>query len=323
MKSWKGIWKEERNWIFVTIMLGIFILFLCFPDLLIRMEKRNIMQIRVVLEEPIGEDITELQRGMYEAAKENQVELYFDRNISAAKEEATKKKEWYQETDGLIIGMENPKEQREAYQKFHKKMPMVSIWSQKKSRRFVASFATNQKKQGEILGAQLNQAATRKQRILLLKTKQYSPIVQQRLDGIGRRLQQTSRDYHLLCIPYGERGEHLLKEACKRMPIDIIVAPNPKLQQIASKALQKMHQTHIKIYGIGVNQSILDKIEEGRIACVVAQNMFAMGYLSVQTLVQALQGKKNVQIEKDFPSFIINKKNLYSRENQKQFFPIS
>jgi len=89
----------------------------------------------------------------------------------------------------------------------------------------------------------------------------------------------------------------------------------------AGRAIQELGLKD-KVVLIGFDSSIneIKLLDEEVIKATVIQRPFQMGYLSVKTAVQAVQGKKISKVV-DTGSLLITKQNMYEEENQKLLFP--
>jgi len=89
----------------------------------------------------------------------------------------------------------------------------------------------------------------------------------------------------------------------------------------AGRAIQELGLKN-KVVLIGFDSSIneIKLLDEEVIKATVIQRPFQMGYLSVKTAVQAVQGKKISKMV-DTGSLLITKQNMYEEENQKLLFP--
>lgn len=78
----------------------------------------------------------------------------------------------------------------------------------------------------------------------------------------------------------------------------------------------------VRLIGFDSSLSEVSFIEKGTIQATVVQKPFNMGYLSVKTAVQLLNGKKPDK-KIDTGSVVIIKENIYTEENQKLLFPFT
>lgn len=90
----------------------------------------------------------------------------------------------------------------------------------------------------------------------------------------------------------------------------------------AARAVKEMKE-QASIQMIGFDSSIYEikLLEEGILQAIIVQKPFNIGYLSIETTVQALNGIK-VSPMINIDSVVITKENMYSPENQELLFPL-
>lgn len=87
----------------------------------------------------------------------------------------------------------------------------------------------------------------------------------------------------------------------------------------AVKEKQRLGQ--IKIVGFDSSIYQIKLLEEGSIQATIVQKPFNLGYLSIETAVQALNGMK-VNPKLNIDAVVITKENMYTQENQELLFPL-
>ncbi|WP_171683973.1 substrate-binding domain-containing protein [Paenibacillus planticolens] len=101
-----------------------------------------------------------------------------------------------------------------------------------------------------------------------------------------------------------------------------IAGLNEKATLGAARAIkEKKWEDHIKIVGFDSSIYEIKLLEEGVIKATIVQKPFNMGYLSVETAVQALSGIK-VDPKVSIDAHVITKENMYTQENQELLFPL-
>lgn len=90
----------------------------------------------------------------------------------------------------------------------------------------------------------------------------------------------------------------------------------------AARAVKEKRWTDkIKIVGFDSSIYQIKLLEEGILQATIVQKPFNMGYLSVETAVQALNGIK-VNPKVNIDAVVITKENMYTQENQELLFPL-
>jgi ribose transport system substrate-binding protein len=91
----------------------------------------------------------------------------------------------------------------------------------------------------------------------------------------------------------------------------------------AAKAIKDLGLSRkVKLVGFDSSMDEIAFLEDGTIQATVVQKPFTMGYLAVQTALQAVEGKR-ISRMRDTGSEVITKENMYTNENQKLLFPFA
>ncbi|MDR6879595.1 substrate-binding domain-containing protein [Bacillus sp. 3255] len=84
---------------------------------------------------------------------------------------------------------------------------------------------------------------------------------------------------------------------------------------------EKKWRDKIKIVGFDSSIYEIKLLEEGLLHATIVQKPFNLGYLAIETTVQALNGIK-VKPKVDIDAVVITKENMYTQENQELLFPL-
>jgi len=114
-----------------------------------------------------------------------------------------------------------------------------------------------------------------------------------------------------------------VKKLIRRYPdLQGVVGINEQATVGAAKALKELKNAGwIKLVSFGSSIYEIKLLEEGTLQATVVQKPFNIGYLSVETAVQALQGVK-VSPRLSIEAHVITKDNLYTQGNQELLFPL-
>lgn len=99
---------------------------------------------------------------------------------------------------------------------------------------------------------------------------------------------------------------------------DVIVGLNLTMTQGAAEAaVDEM----VEVYGFDMSESVMNLMDRNVIKGVVVQNYFAIGYLSVQNMIGAIERNKDmVSIEID--AYVVTPDSLYDKKSQMILFPV-
>ncbi len=139
-------------------------------------------------------------------------------------------------------------------------------------------------------------------------------------EGIGEAQEQIAEV--VFCDSSSEKAYELTYSLLKTYPdMNMIVGLNEYSAVGAARAVKDMGLTG-NCHMAGFDSSIeeIQLLEEGVFDAIVIQKPFNMGYLGIETAVQAARGKA-VEAYVDSGSELITKENMYTEENQKLLFP--
>lgn len=157
--------------------------------------------------------------------------------------------------------------------------------------------------------------------ILAGDQKQFA--MQKRLEGCMRVLEGTQA--HILWTIEEETDAAQAELAAKLSadPVDILIMlGNDETEQAIDYFLSVGDTTDCLLYGIGRSEKAVYYLDKGLIQSLVVPNEFNMGYQSIAAMAKQIN-RTDVRIERYPVDFlIVNRENLYERDNQKVLFPI-
>lgn len=128
----------------------------------------------------------------------------------------------------------------------------------------------------------------------------------------------------VFCDSDADKAYEQTKELLKKYPdMDMIVGLNEYSAVGAARAVKALGKTdQIRMGSIDSSMEQIQYLEAGIYEALVIQKPFNMGYLGVETAVNAVRGRK-IAKSTDSGSELITKENMYTEENQKLLFPIA
>jgi ribose transport system substrate-binding protein len=189
-----------------------------------------------------------------------------------------------------------------------------------------ASFiATDNEAAGYKAGEEIKRRTEPGARIAVINFVKGSATAMERERGVLGSLQQNGGRM-IDGIYYSDGSEEKAYEIVKNIllhqpEISGIVGLNEPSTVGAAKAIKHLSaQSRVKLVGFDSSMDEIAALEDGVIQAIVVQKPFNMGYLAVQTAIQAVNGHK-VDRRIDTGSELITKDNMYTNENQKLLFP--
>lgn len=139
-------------------------------------------------------------------------------------------------------------------------------------------------------------------------------------EGLGEAQDQIAEV--VFCDSSSDKAYELTSGLLENYPdMNLIVGLNEYSAVGAARAVKDMGRSE-SCHMAGFDSSIeeIRLLEEGVFDAIVIQKPFNMGYLGIETAVQAARGKE-VEPYVDSGSELITKENMYTEENQKLLFP--
>lgn len=99
--------------------------------------------------------------------------------------------------------------------------------------------------------------------------------------------------------------------------IDVIVVCDALLME---QVYEKTEGTSIQVYGTGADSNLIHGVDTGEVQSLLVVNEYYAGYESVSELIKRLKRPFVAMQDVEVPYAVVNKSNLYSKENQKLLF---
>ncbi len=100
-----------------------------------------------------------------------------------------------------------------------------------------------------------------------------------------------------------------------------VLAFEPEVLELAADVVPHL-PSPCHLYGMGATGAIASHLEQGTITSIVAQNEFAAGYLTIQSLVQAIHGER-FEAPEPLDFHVIRREDMYDPASQELLFPVS
>jgi ribose transport system substrate-binding protein len=160
--------------------------------------------------------------------------------------------------------------------------------------------------------------------VAIISDNPASTISLQRLAGVKHALE--SYEDSVLGIYYGEQSEDKAYEIAKKLlggdkPFNTFITLNESATLGVAKVLKEQEKVGtIKLIGFDSSVYEIQLLEEGTLKAAIVQKPFNMGYLSVKTALNLIEGKRTEAVTY-IESNVITQENMYLPENQKLLFP--
>lgn len=314
------------------LLLVIIVLFFVFlsNDSFWKFSDNRVYEISVIIRGKNSESWAIMKQGIDQAASEKNVDISFvtlTTENSVDEQVSLLKREIDNGADAILISPVDEKELVAPIENAMKKLPVIMIESTVSSDKAVSYISCDNNQLGIDLADELYQYNSYvKRKVTVVESSMQCSSVQQRYQGFLDEINKIS-DFTLEFQEFSAEPEEAYEQAKAYLASgngDIIVAFEPTiLEELgqASKDLKGVSSQYLpaQIYGVGNTTRIVSLMEEKYIHSTAVQNDFNIGYLGVQTAVDAVNGhhgKSNV-----IDSTVVNIKNMYTKENQRLLFP--
>ncbi len=283
----------------------------------------GLLEISVIVRENDSQVFQAMRLGMNSAAEDYIAEIRF-LTLPSVNDTAAQRELLYSELDGGVDGIvlvpTDTQALAEDIEAITKEIPLVTLDADMTSNGADAFISANNKELGEALGnAAINSMSQGENVLLLNRVPQNS--------GVNERVQAAAdvlEEYGCIVSYISGTDEDSLMQAlehdlAEKRPKAVIAFEATTLESAANLMRARYPQT--LLYGAGATETITAHIESGRITGIAAQNEFAAGYLAVERLALAMQGKGlSPLVELEFQ--IVRKENMYDIDIQKFLFPV-
>lgn len=202
---------------------------------------------------------------------------------------------------------------------------LITVDSSINSNDALSFIATDNLAAGRKAGDEMAKLLDGDSRIAIISYIQGTSTQMEREKGTRERLLEDSR-FSIVGTYYSEgvveKSYDITKELLTKDPdLAGIVGLNEPSTVGAGKAIKELGLVgKVKLVGFDSSVDEVKLLEEGVLQATIVQKPFNMGYLSVKSAVEAVNGQKIPRLI-DTESVIINKSNMYMEQNQKLLFP--
>lgn len=290
----------------------------------------NIYDVAVIIRGRNSEGWSIMKAGMDQASSEMNVNLRF---ITLLEENSVEEqielleREMKSGTDAILISPADYTEISNIIENINKKVPIVLFESNIDTKQDIPYISCDNYKLGQELAEEVVRNGNTRNNIVIVESDLTCSSINERYSGFIDEISKSKNIYEIVQFPTDESNLYnKFKSLIEENKVDAIVAFDPNTLEAIGKAKKYVINnsnitSNIEVYGIGRTSTIISLIEEKIIDAIAIQNEFNVGYLSIKTAVNKLEGEKfNSKI--NITSTLINSRNMYSKENEKMLFPI-
>ena len=295
-------------------------------------DKEESYQISVIVNNSNSDRWIPLRLGLEQAARDCNADLNYvstSRLSSAEEEMALIRREIENGAEGIIVQMVSSEEGA-----FNPDWPanpaLILLESDVKPENIYALAAPDNFGIGMAVADAVKKdfgEAVKGKKIGILAGNDKKISIQQRLDGLTEGLADADADI-LWMLSYDQPESE--KELIKQMdPPDIVVAlENDETEKMIDYVLNEIETAqkdmgNTVLYGVGCSEKVVYYLDKGLIDTLVVPNEFNLGYQSVEEAVNQLKYHLDKANDSRVDFLVVDKDNLYDKDNQKVLFPIA
>lgn len=281
--------------------------------------------ISIIIRGKMDESWSNLKRGAESAADELNVNLRFVAAIegNTAEEQTELLRQEAEGTDGIVISpvsrilMKDP-----IAEQVSKKKPIVLVESGLAGETIAPTIQCDNQELGRALAESVINHGNQKKKILIFSGNSICTSVVDRQKGFMKAMEKTKNECSI--ISSGSFTQEAIYEKLSEERPEVAVALDTRILENLVEAEKKYKKedsnAKLEVYGAGCSSKILKALESKEIVSIGAEDDFSIGYLCVQEVVAAIEGKK-VESNKQIRYIITNAEHMYSDENQRLLFP--
>lgn len=316
---------KKRVLIFILLLaiFGVSFYILMF-DMLGEKKPPHIYRISLIVRGSNSDNWAAVRQGALQAASEKNVDLSFvmlGEQNNAQEQASLLRREIASGADAIIIAPANSDKLSTVLLETAPTIPILTIESYLDSPAVVSHIATEHFQMGQTLASYLISRNTSNVKVAVISDGMHSTALQDRYDGLSRSLADAGLEVVLWEIPSSHRDAvTTLVDRLALKEVDALVALDTSTLLMAAQAVNEAKSSYLELFGIGSNANVVSFLEQDVIAATIVQNDFAIGYLSVQNAVDAINNHlvtSSISVEYR----LINWKNMYDIENQRLIFP--
>jgi ribose transport system substrate-binding protein len=201
---------------------------------------------------------------------------------------------------------------------------LITVDSDIQSPKRLGYIGTNNYEAGRELGRILSSKVSESDKILFISSIEGTSSIMERERGFmssltGKQKGQIVGPFY--CETIVEKSYEISKKALAENPsIKWVIGMNEPSVTGSVLAINELTaESGISVLGIDTSKTVIKGLEYGVVDTVLVQKPFNMGYQSIKYAVDAIKGEKlEAHIDTGFQ--VVNKGNMYSKENQKLLF---
>lgn len=285
--------------------------------------------VSVIVDDSNNDRWIALRLGLEQAARDYQIDLNYvftGKLTNAEEEKGFINRELENGAKGIIVQMISSEEDAVELGEILSKAAFVLLESDVKPENLYALVEPDNIGIGKAIanavkedfGEELNG-----KKIGILSGNQNQVSLQQRLSGVEEGFMEETVDI-VWCIENRNTVERDNLQLAEAETVDLIIAlENDETEKMVDYMLMEETDDTPLLYGVGCSEKTVYYLNKGIIKTLVVPNEFSMGYQSMEAMANQLQYHSDKAESGQVDYLVIDRTNMYDKENQKVLFPIA
>jgi len=309
--------------IFSIIMLFFGMFYFISFDVIQHQEKSVYTKISVITRESSSDAIVNLQQGLEQAAYDMDVEmslLTLTEQNNTQEQQKLIEREINSGAEAIIIMPIENEELKNIIQKASEKVPIICMGSCIQSTAVSANISVQDEEMGKELARRIFVKGVFNKKVLLLESSLQCDSINKRKNALLSILENRTACMIKQNFEISSDAVKNLEQIIQKTEPDVIIALEPTVLDITAEAVKHLQKNNIMVYGFGMTTKTPSYIEKDDITASIIQNDFNLGYLSMRRAMEMLnkiEDREEGMIDYAF----VNRRNMYTKENQRLLFP--
>lgn len=324
MEENKNFGKRKVIIILITICIGVIMFCALGMSNWLEVKNEQRYRISVIVYGTNEERWNNLKEGINQASSDYPIDINFltmYEDSGAEAQELLLQREIEGGAQAIAIASADSKKMEQAIENAKRKVPIILLEDTTNMGENTAKIGPDNGKMGEELANTMGRELKRGSTIAIIYENMERESISQRSKELEKILTQMGHKVVQWTRKTGDFSPSVfIKKNIEESSVHAVVALDDYNLENLIDALDKVGQKP-KIYGIGNTEKIVHYLDEGTVDSLVFVNEYNMGYLSMKILVENLRNNTALY-NQEINYSIVNKSNLYDKDNQRLLFPI-
>jgi len=303
--------SEKFAFILITALLVLLIGFIVVRGLTSR-DAVRVYRVSIITDDVQGDYSANVLKGLDRAARDYNIDLQviaLHSGMTTEQQKNSLERELEAETDAIIVNLQQNPSLSEQLKLSTISVPIISLGTAWDGSSSIRSISTDDAAMGRMLAGEM------------IKDGVTSCAIRASLDNARIRLREKGfiEVIEAAGIPYTSEWDPE-SIVWSNFPAGVAVAAldEPTLETLVGQRMMDRPE----LYGIGYTNALLSNLETGVIRRLIVEDDYAMGYLALQSAVDAIENRKTAY-EQILECYVADAEHLYQEPLRHILFPIS